>query len=172
MMQDFSVEIHSVESQQVVQVIHLPAVSGHATITRVPAGSVSCLEILAQKILMVPFEPSQEASPGRRDEEVQIARRLAMVSTRVYIASETTLSCLAPLPWILQADALLDINRVEEALALADQASKSMDNAHFDAERLVYLTGGWTNLDSFMKWPTSIKRQVSSCFAKPTSKML
>ena len=65
MMQDFSVEIHSVESQQVLQVIHLPAVSGRATITRVPDGSVSCLEILAQKILMVPLESAQEANAGR-----------------------------------------------------------------------------------------------------------
>jgi hypothetical protein len=138
MMQDFSVEIHSVESQQVVQIVHLPEVSGHATITRVADGSVSCLELLAQKILMVPLDPKEEANFKRRDEEVQIARRLGMVSTRIYVASETALSCLAPLPWILQADALLDLNRVEEALALADQASQSMDNAQFDGERLVY----------------------------------
>jgi hypothetical protein len=138
MMQDFSIEIHSVESQQVLQIVHPPEVSGHATITRVPDGSFSCLEMLAKKILMVPLESSEEINAKRKAEEVQIARRLAMVSTRTYIASETSLSCLAPLPWILQADALLDLNRVEEALALADQASQSMDNAQFDPERLVY----------------------------------
>ena len=92
---------------------------------------------MAQKLLMVPFEPTQNTPTKRRDEEVQIARRLSMVSSRVYIASTTTLSSVIQSPLFLQADALLDSNRVEEALALADQASRVMDEMQFDAERLV-----------------------------------
>ena len=137
-MQDFSVEIHSVESQQVVQVISSPLINGNATITRVPAGSTFCLEPVAQKLLMVPFESQKEQPPKRTDEEVQVARRLAMASSRIYISSNTNLSCILPTPWYLQADALLDANRVEEALALSNQASQEMDDMHFDAERLVH----------------------------------
>jgi hypothetical protein len=37
----------------------------------------------------------------------------------------------------LQADGLLDANQVDEALALADQATQFMDDLEFDAERLV-----------------------------------
>ena len=138
MMQDFSVEIHSVESQQVVQIISSPLINGNATITRVPDGSKFCLEPVAQKLLMVPFESQKELSPRRTDEEVQVARRLAMASSRIYISSNTNLSCILPTPWYLQADALLDANRVEEALALSSQASQEMDEMHSDAERLVH----------------------------------
>ena len=135
-MQNFDVEIHSVESLQVVQVVTSFA-SGNATIARVPEGSKFCLESLAQKLLMVPFDPSQEMPQKRKDEEIQIARRLAMVSSRIYIASSTTLSSIVTKPWLLRADALLDSNRVEEALALADKASQVMDDMQFDKERLV-----------------------------------
>src|SRR5271154_1152649 len=140
MMQNFDVEIYSVESQQVLQVINSPLMTGNATITRVPEGSKFCLEEMASKLLMVPADTNQEIPLKRRDEEVQIARRLAMVSSRTYIASTTTLSSILSIPWFLQADALLDLNRVEEALALADQASQVMDDLHFDAERLVPLS--------------------------------
>jgi hypothetical protein len=146
MMQDFSVEIHSVESQQVVQVISSPLINGNATITRVPDGSTFCLEPVAQKLLMVPFESQRELSPRRTDEEVQVARRLAMASSRIYISSNTNLSCILPTPWYLQADALLDANRVEEALALSTQASQEMDEMHSDAERLVHKFNYASNL--------------------------
>ena len=137
-MQNFDVEIHSVESQQVLQIITSSFLSGSATITRVPDGSKFCLETLAEKLLMVPFDSTQNTPTKRRDEEVQIARRLSMVSSRIYIASRTILSSIITSPWLLQADALLDSNRVEEALALADQASRAMDDMSFDAERLVH----------------------------------
>lgn len=137
MIQNFDVEIHSVESLQVVQIVSSPVLSGNVTITRVPDGSTICLDMLAQKLLMVPFDPAQEIPKKKKDEEIQIARRLAMISSRIYIASATTLSSIITLPWILQADALLDLNRVEEALALVDKASQAMDDMRFDAERLV-----------------------------------
>jgi hypothetical protein len=138
MMQNFDVEIHSVESQQVIQIITSPYLSGNATITRVPDGSKFCLGALAEKLLMVPFGSTQNTPTKRRDEEVQIARRLSMISSRIYIASSTTLSTVITSPWLLQADTLLDSNRVEEALALADQASQVMDDMQFDTERLVH----------------------------------
>jgi hypothetical protein len=137
-MQNFDVEIHSVESLQVLQVLNSPLLNGNATITRVPEGSSFCLEPLARKLLMVPFGPTQETPRKRKDEEIQIARRLAIVSSRIYIASTTTLCSIITTPWLLQADALLDRNRVEEALAQADQASQVMDDLHFDGERLVH----------------------------------
>lgn len=148
MMQNFDVEIHSVESLQVVQIVNSSFVSGNATITRVPEGSTFCLETLARKLLMVPLDPSQEPPKKRRDEEVQIARRLAMVSSRIYMASNTTLSSIITPPWLLQADALLDSNRVEDALTLADQASQAMDEMHFDAERLVNPSLSQSNISS------------------------
>ena len=138
MMQNFDVEVHSVELQQVLQIITSPFLSGSATITRVPDGSKFCLETLAEKLLMVPFDSTQNTPTKRRDEEVQIARRLSMISSRIYVASSTTLCSVITSPWLLQADALLDSNRVEEALALADQASREMDDMQFDAERLVH----------------------------------
>jgi hypothetical protein len=141
MMQDFNVEIHSVESMQVVQTITSPFINGNPTITRVPEGSMFCFEPLAQKLLMVPFESQTETSTKRRDEEVQVARRLAMTSSRIYISSKVNLSCILPTPWFLQADTLLDSNRVEEALALSDNASRAMDDMYFDAERLVCILG-------------------------------
>ena len=95
-----------------------------------------CFEPLAQKLLMVPFESQKVASSKRTDEEVQVARRLAMTSSRIYISSKTSLSCILPTPWFLQADTLLDSNRVEEALALSDNASRAMDDMYFDAERV------------------------------------
>lgn len=139
-MQDFNVEIHSVETQQVVQVISSSLINGNATITRVPEGSTFCVEPLAQKLLMVPFESQTEISPKRREEEVQVARRLSLTSSRIYISSNTSLSCILPTPWFLQADALLDANRVAEALALSDKASQVMDDMRFDAERLVHIS--------------------------------
>ena len=136
-MQDNNVEIHSVESQQVVQSIASPLITGSATITRVPEGSTLCLENLARKFIMVPFASNLQSTTERNDEEVQVSRRLAMTSSRICIASASTLSCILPTPWLLQADALLDANRVEEALALADTASRAMDDMNFNAERLV-----------------------------------
>lgn len=136
-MQSFDVEIHSVESQQVVQVVKFPIVNGSATITRVPQGSTLCLEPMAQKLLTVPFGVGQEALPKRKDEEIQISRRLAMISSRIYIASKSTLSCVITMPWFLEADSLLDSNRVKDALALADQASGAMEDVNFEAESLV-----------------------------------
>jgi len=137
MMQNFDIEIHSVESQQIVQIINSPLVTGNANVRRVPEGSRICLEALAQKLLMVPLNPSQEFPRARRDEEIQIARRLATISSRIYVNSNTTISCIITTPWLLQADALLDSNRVEEALLLTDRASQTMDNM-FDAERLFH----------------------------------
>lgn len=135
MMQDFDIEIHSVETQQILQRIHSPLINGNPTITRAPSGTQLCLELLAQKLLMVPF--SQPTPSSRRKEEIQIARRLAMTSSRTYISTSTSISCIIPTPWVLQADALLDTNQVDEALNLADQATQVMDDLQFDAERLV-----------------------------------
>ena len=136
-MQNFDVEIHSVETLQVIQTITSPHLGGNARITRVPEGSKFCFDQLAENLVMVPFDVERETPPKRRDEEVQIARRLAMMSSRVYIASSTSLSCITSVPWLLQADGLLDANRVEEALALSEMASQAMDDMQFDAERLV-----------------------------------
>ena len=169
MMQNFDVEIHSVESQQVLQVVNSPFLTGSATIARVPSGSKFCLERLGQKLLMVPFDPIQEVPTKRKDEEIQIARRLAMVSSRIYIASSTSVSSIIATPWFLQADALLDSNCVEEALALTDQAAQAMDDMQLDAERLVN-SHAIDLTSSFTKWPTSIRKQDSSFFEKHSSK--
>lgn len=136
-MQDFSVEIHSVESQQVTQVIQSPLIFGKPTITRVPEGSTLCLEKLARKLIMVPFASDLDTAAKRTDEEVQVARRLSLVSSRIYISSTSTLSCIVPTPWLLQADGLLDTNRIKEALALADKASRTIDDVELNAESLV-----------------------------------
>jgi hypothetical protein len=137
MMQNFEVEIYSVEQMNVVQTVSSPLISGSATITRVPEGSTHCMAAMAEKLLMVPLGANQEVSKHRRDEEVQIARRLSTISSRVYIASTKSLSCIVTTPWFLKADALLDSNKVEDALALADNASRTIDDMQFDAERLV-----------------------------------
>jgi len=136
-MQSSEVEIHSVETQELVQTIQSPALHGSATITRIPSGANFCIPKMAEKLLMVPFDSNSVTTAQRRDEEVQVARRLSMVSSRIAIGSGRTLCTIIAQPWFLQADALLDANRVEEALALADQASRSIDDMQFDAERLV-----------------------------------
>src|SRR5579862_4345537 len=138
-MQNFDVEIHSVETLQSLQTISSSYINGSATIARVPEGNKFCLEDLAEKLLMVPFNEEQVTPPKRRDEEIQITRRLAMMSSRIYIASNTTLSSIISTPWLLQADSALDANRIEEALAMAEMAAQVMDDVHFDAERLVVL---------------------------------
>lgn len=124
------------ETLQIVQLINSPLLSGSVTISRVPDGSILCLETMVQKLLMVPFGSQQDITAERRDEEVQIARRLASVSSRVYFASTSSVACIVASPWFLQADAFLDAKRIEEALQLADKASRNMD-VQFDAERLV-----------------------------------
>ena len=136
MMQNFDIEIHSVETLQILQRIPSPNISGNATITRAPLGTRLCLEPLAQKLLMVPFS-QPDPSSARKAEEIQIARRLAMTSSRIYVSSTTSISSIIPTPWVLQADELVDVNQVDEALKLADQATQAMDDLHFDAERLV-----------------------------------
>jgi hypothetical protein len=145
MMQNFEVEIHSVEMQTVVQVVSSPLISGSATITRVPDGSTHCMTTMAERLFMVPWDSHQEMTKQRRDEEVQIARRLSTISSRVYIGSSQSLSCIVVTPWFLKADALLDANKVEEALSLVDNASQTIDDMQFDAERLVS-TNSMTNL--------------------------
>jgi hypothetical protein len=147
-MQNFDVEIHSVESLQPLQTISSPHLHGNTVITHVPDGAKFCLEELTEKLLMVPLNTDQNTPLKRRDEEVQIARRLGMMSSRIYLASNKTLSCLASTPWLLQADSLLDGNRVEEALALLEMASHAMDDLHFDAERLVWSDKTWLTLVS------------------------
>jgi len=136
-MQNFDVEIHSVETLQPLQTISSPYIHDTAMITRAPEGTKFCLEDLAEKLLMIPFQEDQAMTPKGRDEDIQTARRVAMMSSRIYIASNTTLSCLALTPWLLQADSLLGTNRIEEALALAEEASQAIDDMQFDAERLV-----------------------------------
>jgi hypothetical protein len=168
-MQNFEIEIHSVETLQVLQTITAPSITQNATLTRVPTGAVFCLEALAQKLLMVPFDPNQTPPPNRRDEEVQISRRLAMVSSRIYVASNTAVGCLHPSPWIIQADTLFDANRVEEGLTLA--SSQVTDETTFDAERLVYLMPTFLMCSS-MKNRMLIRRRGLFSFEKLVSKKL
>jgi hypothetical protein len=139
LMHNFDVQVHSVETQQIVQILRSPSLSNSPTITRIPAAANFCLPAMAEKLLMVPFDSAVVTPPARRDEEIQIARRLALVSSRVALASGKTLSTVITSPWFLKADALLDSNCVEEALALAEQASRTIDDMQFDAERLVRL---------------------------------
>jgi hypothetical protein len=137
LMHNFDVEVHSVETQQIVQILRSPTLSSSPTITRIPAGANFCLPAMAEKLLMVPFDSEVVTPSARRDEEIQITRRLSTVSSRVALASGKTLGTIITPPWFLQADALLDANRVEEALVLAEQASQTIDDMQFDAERLV-----------------------------------
>jgi len=168
-MQNFEVEIHSVETLQVLQTITAPSITDTVTLSRVPSGASCCLEALARKFLMVPFNPGETFSPKRRDEEVQISRRLAIVSSRIYLASTTSVGCLLPIPWIVQADGFFDSNRVDEALALA--SSQVIDETTFDAERLVYLTVT-TLMSSSMTNRILIKRRGLFSFEKLVSKKL
>ncbi|RUP14376.1 hypothetical protein BC936DRAFT_139679 [Jimgerdemannia flammicorona] len=79
--------------------------------------------------------------PGQETVEEQRANaetaRYAALSTKLLVYGKDSVMALLTTPFVMQVDALLDANRVDDALTLAEEAKSTMspDNVHSDRMR-------------------------------------
>ncbi|KAG9296858.1 hypothetical protein G9A89_006813 [Geosiphon pyriformis] len=148
-----TIEIHNVVNQALIQTIQLSPIEAR-TISQGPGIKVwvsallerlrleSCsfyeedsLESMDVQVLSIDDGNNKENT--ERGSSRQMATQfpqpdfVATVPTRILIAGHYSILALAPSPLIVQVDALLDANRVEDAINYAEQAlSTVVDNIH------------------------------------------
>jgi hypothetical protein len=164
-----TIEIHSIHTQEIVQVIHLPSSSSPLALqprslvyswTGLDLGSATGaikLESTSVPLLPSPSAPSWPTTPtkaGRmsisaKDEGVKGKGK--GTATRTLIVGKNSLYGLTPLTLVVQADALMEKGRVEDALALADQLEKSG-------------TGGVEEVSSYSILSFSMRRERTDVF--------
>lgn len=142
-----TVEIHSLHTQEIAQVIQLPTSSSPYSLQpRSLMHSSTGLDLSsasgANKLDSIPVPllpsgstssaPSTPTRPRHRDSVSTSSMRDAMLQskgkatlTTTFVVGKNSLHGLAPLTLVVQADALMEKGRVEDALALADQVEKA-----------------------------------------------
>ena len=134
LLHNHTVEIHSLHTLEIVQLVQLPNASSPASLQ--PKSLVRSWEGLhlgpkpgqsKSDLITVPllgggggyFEPAPPRTPSKRSADPNAT------ATRTLILGKNSLYALAPLTLIVQADALLDNGRAEEALSLAERIEQS-----------------------------------------------
>jgi hypothetical protein len=126
-----TVEIHSLVTQEIVQVISLPhtleprwlAACGGNGLVISGGHSEARLELKPVPLLRKASMPS-EGEPPRTPTHVQPPPPTGIsenVSSKTLVLGRNSIYALCPLTLIAQADALLDKDRVEDAVRLAEQ---------------------------------------------------
>ncbi|SCZ87760.1 BZ3500_MvSof-1268-A1-R1_Chr2-3g05228 [Microbotryum saponariae] len=157
-----TVEIHSLRTQEIAQVVHLPTSSSPLGLQpRSLAYSWSGVDLGAASgankyaLVSTPLLPlttlpssgppstptrskggrtSMPSSPAANDK----SRGRGSV-TRTFIVGKNSLYALTPLTLAVQADALMDRGRVDDALALADQLEKGSKGGRIQNPELAYV---------------------------------
>ncbi|KAK4698396.1 vacuolar protein sorting-associated protein 3, partial [Phenoliferia sp. Uapishka_3] len=134
-----SIEIHSIHTQEIVQMIHLPVPSVPSPFSLQPRSLVRSWTGLelgsatgANKVdvVSVPLLPSNHSEPPRtptRSSGIGEEERGKGKGTaaKTLVVGKNSLYALTPLTLVVQADALMEKGRVEDALSLAKQIESS-----------------------------------------------
>lgn len=149
-----TIEIHNLESQSIVQVVPLslppsPEVTSPSSfhfLVSSPSGYLVPFTQQTNKLKLLPVKliPNPDGSGGP---EVQPAnksvrsegspRTPAFPRAQVLLVSNSSLQCLLPSTIISQAEALLDIRRIEDAVDLAEQnMRKLLGNMDVDEDQV------------------------------------
>ncbi|GJN90241.1 hypothetical protein Rhopal_003240-T1 [Rhodotorula paludigena] len=173
-----TVEIHSIHTQEIVQVVTLPTSSANPpsplsfqprSLLRSSLGLELGSATGAHKLepVSVPLLPSSRSEPPRTPTKRSSRASISSVSasirssgessgggprtlTRVLVIGRNGLYALSPLTLVVQADALIDKGREQDALQLADHQAQSHRSSSSSPElayvflRLAYLALGET----------------------------
>ncbi|SCV74998.1 BQ2448_8027 [Microbotryum intermedium] len=157
-----TVEIHSLRTQEIAQVVHLPTSSSPLGLQpRSLAYSWSGVDLGAASgankyaLVSTPLLPPSGLASSRPP-SIPIRSKSGRVSvpsspaanekstsrgsvTRTFIVGKNSLYALTPLTLVVQADALMDKGRVDDALALADQLEKGSKGGWIQNPELAYV---------------------------------
>ncbi|SGZ31858.1 BQ5605_C042g12021 [Microbotryum silenes-dioicae] len=156
-----TVEIHSLRTQEIAQVVHLPTSSSPLGLQpRSLAYSWSGVDLGAASgankyaLVSTPLLPLATLASSRPSTSTRSkGRQTSMPSspaanvksrgrgsvTRTFIVGKNSLYALTPLTLAVQADALMDRGRVDDALALADQLEKGSKGGRIQNPELAYV---------------------------------
>ncbi|GAA5872000.1 hypothetical protein JCM1840_004768 [Sporobolomyces johnsonii] len=153
-----TVEIHSIHTQEIVQVVTLPVSSSPFSFQpRSLVRSSSGLELGnatgANKVELIslPLLPQTHSqsphTPTKRSSRTSISSSLIRgdkgnvkgTTTKTLVVGRNSLYALTPLTLVVQADALIDKGRVDDALALADNFAKSASEGPAQHPELAYV---------------------------------
>lgn len=134
LLHNHTVEVHSLHTLEIVQLVQLPNAGAPASLQpKALARSWEGVRLgpkagqAKSDLVTVPllggsggyFEPDVQRIPSKRPADPNAS------ATRTLILGKNSLYALAPLTLIVQADALLDNGRAEEALSLAEGIERS-----------------------------------------------
>ncbi|KAJ8098799.1 hypothetical protein POJ06DRAFT_142391 [Lipomyces tetrasporus] len=118
-------QFHSLQTQQLLQTIPVaspPNLSTVSTTYSMP------FPLLADKFVLVPY--FDDVDSPRREEERQIASRLATVSSSLFVfSSELGVQCLVPAPALLHLDALFEKSKIDDILEAIDRNEETTERA-------------------------------------------
>lgn len=141
-----TIEIHSLHTQEIVQVVSLPTSSSplalqprslfysHSGIDLGSATGANKVELVSAPLLPSSVLPPWPTTPTRRHRSSmssssgrgqQDKGKGKGTATKTLVIGKNSLYGLTPLTLVVQADALMEKGRVEEALAMADQVEKA-----------------------------------------------
>ncbi|CAG8455984.1 9617_t:CDS:10, partial [Acaulospora morrowiae] len=129
------VEVHNIMDQQLVQSFQLP--SKFRTISTGPGIKVRVAGLMERLKLENLFSVAYDDNSTPPDEfKIGQDNFLPTVPTRLILAGSEFVMALATTPITVQVDAMLDANRVEEALELAEQAIRTATPENVHSERM------------------------------------
>ncbi|GAA5956387.1 hypothetical protein JCM21900_000171 [Sporobolomyces salmonicolor] len=153
-----TVEIHSIHTQEIVQVVTLPVSSSPFSFQpRSLVRSSSGLELGnatgANKVELIslPLLPQSHSqpphTPTKRSSRTSISSLFTRdekgkakgTTTKTLVVGRNGLYALTPLTLVVQADALIDKGRLDDALALADNFAKSASEGAAQHPELAYV---------------------------------
>ncbi|CEQ41527.1 SPOSA6832_03250, partial [Sporobolomyces salmonicolor] len=153
-----TVEIHSIHTQEIVQVVTLPVSSSPfsfqpRSLVRSSSGlelgnatGANKVELISLRLL--PQNHSQPPhTPTKRSSRTSISSLLTRdekgkakgTTTKTLVVGRNGLYALTPLTLVVQADALIDKGRLDDALALADNFAKSASEGAAQHPELAYV---------------------------------
>lgn len=143
-----TVEIHSLATQVITQVVSLPtsssplALQPRSLLYSWPgldlgyATGVYKTELVALPLLAPPPSSSVPSTPTKATHRASVSsaslraldnRGTKGTSTRTFVVGKNSLYALTPLTLVVQADALIDKGRMDDALELVKQAERSVN---------------------------------------------
>ncbi|KAI8342937.1 CNH domain-containing protein [Chlamydoabsidia padenii] len=129
-----TIEIHNINNQQLLQVIPLETGMeprgmsfGH--------GIKVHLDGLAERLLQRPYNMNRGDSDDDGDDDLQVSlkrqvARLSIVPAKILVFGRHSVMAQIITPLVMQVDALIDDNRIEEAMEMTDQARNTMSSTN------------------------------------------
>lgn len=157
-----TIEVHSYVTQELVQVIQMPAASPTTqfeprSLTRAwpgfdMGGSAGSSKTELVPIALLPHRSTRPSRPSvRSDRNVAPTPRRSGAMAKTLVVGKSSLYALAPSTLISRAEALIERDRLPEALAIAGQVEEAGSTARTNLElRYVFLRAAFLALHSVL----------------------